>query len=236
LSLFRNHLPRFFWVWLLPTSLLYAQTSDPGRRFQEQWEQAEHFRAEALAGTDPQAAAKAVSCWEEALGTDPLRLDLYLSLADFYRDEGDFEGQYQTLAHALKRADREGRHLQWKDGLKPPGPPSRILSRALAEAVSYYSNPPDPEKMERLSRLFVTFYPSRAEGWILLAGSYRARSDWPHALKYLLVAGQKDPGSVRILRETGSLLKDMGKGREAAIYYRKADFPAVGDGPKNAEP
>jgi tetratricopeptide (TPR) repeat protein len=86
-------------------------------------------------------------------------------------------------------------------------------------------------------RLAVTYYPNYPYFYNSLAAYYSTREDWPHTLKYLLIACDKDPQESLFVFNIGNALAGMGKNKEARIYYRQVvkmnQYPELVDAAQN---
>jgi tetratricopeptide (TPR) repeat protein len=167
---------------------------------------------------------KAADYWKKAVQRSPWRLDLSFWLARLYQDLGDFEAQYQTLAETLQYADQHKGKLQWGPNRPLPEKPSKFVPAALQDYENYYfaqQSQTAAEKAFHLARLSVTFYPNNSSTYNSMAAYYWFKNDWEHALKYLILAAQKNPRNGLVLNNLGNTLAKMGKKREAKIYYQK---------------
>jgi len=174
--------------------------------------------------SDPNLRAQAETCWKRAQELDPWRLDVDFALAQHYQESGEFEKQYGLLARTLQSTDKGWRNLRWVNGQKLPKRSSRIIPEYLQNYISYYfgqDTDEGNEKAHRLIRLSVTYYPSHPRFNEALLTYYTRTKDWPHALKYLLVANQKDPRDSLVLIAIAETLANMGKKKEADIYYQR---------------
>lgn len=185
-----------------------------------------------VAQTDPPAPnpdyfnrplmSQAVTCWQKALFLCPWRLDLYFKLSRLFQDAGDFQAQYDTLANGLQYMDKNRRNLKWVDPKLLPL--SATIPPRLHEPIAFYLGQGQPEardKAHRLIRLAITFYPNDAYFYNSLAAYYSTKEDWPHTMKYLLIASGKDPRESLYVFNIGNALAGMGKKREAGIFYRQ---------------
>ena len=168
--------------------------------------------------------SQAVSCWQAALEADPWRLDVRLSLARLYGDMGDFDSQYDLLAQTLKLADKGWRDLEWLAEEKLPRRSSKLIPEAMQDYIQFCfgrKTKEGDEDARQLARLTITFYPQGAQAYRSLSTFFARRRDWPRAMKYLLIASQKAPKDSSILCAIGDTLDQMGKKREAGIFYRR---------------
>jgi tetratricopeptide (TPR) repeat protein len=173
---------------------------------------------------DRALVAQAVTCWRAAIDSRPWRLDISFDLARLYQDQGDFDAQYGILIRALQYADKNRKKLKWTGDQELPQPRSHFIPSLIQEVISFYvagGGPDNWDRVHRLCRLALTYYPNNPSAYNALAAYYSTREDWPHTMKYLLVACQKDPRDSLFLFNIGNTLARMGKGREARIYYRK---------------
>ncbi len=162
--------------------------------------------------------------WKSALLRDPWRLDVDFALARLYQDLGDFEAQYGLLAQTLQSADKGWKNLRWVEGQKLPKRSSKLIPETLRGYISYYFNLHTPEGDEaalRLARLSITYYPGRSYTYGSIATYFSRRGDWARALKYLLIASLKDPRNSQAIWGIGNILVELGKKKEAGIYYQK---------------
>ncbi len=166
--------------------------------------------------------SQAVTCWQKALFSCPWRLDLYFKLSRLFQDSGDFQAQYDTLANGLQYMDKNRRNLKWVDPKFLPL--STAIPPRLREPIAFYLGQDQAEardKAHRLIRLAITFYPDDPYFYNSLASYYSTKEDWPHTMKYLLIASGKDPRESLYLFNIGNALAGMGKKREARIFYRQ---------------
>ena len=166
--------------------------------------------------------SQAVTCWRKALFSCPWRLDLCFKLARLFQDLDDFQSQYDTLADGFQYLDKNRRSLKWVDPKFLPL--STAIPPRLEETIRFYLGQDQPEawdKAHRLIRLGVTFYPNDPYFYNSLAAYYSAKGDWPHTMKYLLIASDKNPKESLFIFNIGNALAGMGKKREARIYYRQ---------------
>lgn len=167
---------------------------------------------------------KAAAFWEKALALHPWRLDLRLELARLHWDLGDFEAQYSYLAQALKYAEKNRRKLAWEKGAELPEEASFLFARAFQDyAVGFFNRKKNvPKDMAlRLSKLYATFYPENPWPYQTMGIHYFQEGNLETALKYFLLANQKDPTNSPVLGDLAGVLEGMGKEQEARIYYRK---------------
>lgn len=167
---------------------------------------------------------KAAAFWEKALGLHPWRLDLRLELARLHWDLGDFEAQYSHLAQALKYAERNRSKLTWEREAELPEEASFLFARAFQDyAVGFFNRKKNvPKDMAlRLSKLYATFYPENPWPYQTMGIHYYQNGNLEAALKYFLLANQKDPTNSPVLGDLAGVLEAMGKRREARIYYRR---------------
>lgn len=168
--------------------------------------------------------SQAVSCWRAALEADPWRLDVRFSLAWLYADMGDFDAQYDLLAQTLQMSDKGWRNLEWLAGEKLPRRSSKLITRALQGYIAFCFDLKTKDRDEdarQMARLAITFYPHWAEAYRDLSTFFARRQDWPRAVKYLLIANQKAPKDSSILCAIGDTLDQLGKKKEAKIFYRR---------------
>jgi len=166
--------------------------------------------------------SQAVTCWRKALFSCPWRLDLCFKLSRLFQDLGDFQSQYDTLANGFQYLDKNRRNLKWVD----PDflPPSTAIPPRLRETIAFYLGQDKPEAQDnahRLIRLGITFFPQDPYFYNSLAAYYSAKEDWPHTMKYLLIASGKAPKESLFVFNIGNTLAGMGKKKEAKIYYRQ---------------
>lgn len=167
---------------------------------------------------------QAVTCWQTALEALPNRLDIAFNLARLYQDRGEFDAQYNVLARAFQYADKNQRDLKWMDGSILPKPVSVLAPPLIQDAVTHYlfeGGSANAERAHRLVRLDLTFFPNDLYAYNSLAAYYSTQGDWPRTLKYLLIASLKAPKNALILFNIGNTLDEIGKKREARIFYRK---------------
>ncbi len=167
---------------------------------------------------------QAAEYWREALRVSPGRLDVYYKLANLYQIMGDFESQYAVLVQSFQYGSRHPGKLRWLQNQNLPDLPKRFIPDSVQEYASYYLDQGEArnlEKARRLSRLTMTFFPNHPAPYNWLAAYFAQVKDWPHSLKYLLIASQKDPQNSLVLCNIGNILAELGKKREARIFYAK---------------
>jgi tetratricopeptide (TPR) repeat protein len=167
---------------------------------------------------------KAAQSWITAIRQDPARLDFYWRLARLYQDMGNFEAQYSILAEGLQYADRHPSKMRWKSGKNLPLPREEFTPYLLQGFMTHYfkqHKPESDEKVLRLARLTVTFFPNHPYAYNCMAAYFYGKQDWPRALKSLLLANVKAPRDSLVVRNIGNTLSTMGKFREAKIFYRR---------------
>ncbi len=167
---------------------------------------------------------QAAEYWKNALRVSPDRLDVYYKLSRLYQVMGDFESQYSILVQSFQYGSRHPKRLRWTQNQGLPDQPKRFLPESVQAYTSYYLDQGEPQSLEkarRLSRLTMTFYPDHPAPYNSLAAYFAQEKDWPHALKYLLIASQKDPQNSLVLCNIGNILAELGKKREARIFYEK---------------
>ena len=198
----------------------------PARPTQVVWAQTPPAQADPPAPDpayfDRPLMSQAAACWQKALFSCPWRLDLYFKLSRLFQDSGDFQSQYDTLANGLQYMDKNRRNLKWVDPKFLPL--AATIPPRLHGPIAYYLAQDQPEardKAHRLIRLAMTYYPTDPYFYNSLAAYYSTREDWPHTMKYLLIASGKDPRESLYLFNIGNILAGMGKKREAGIYYRQ---------------
>jgi tetratricopeptide (TPR) repeat protein len=159
----------------------------------------------------------------KVLQTQPDRLDLTLSLAKTDRALGWFETQYALLARALQKIDQKEANFQWSPGQELPDSPAHLLSTALLESEAFYFNqgPDQTDKASRLARLAMTYNERDPYPYNALAVCHQIQGNSQHALKYLLIALNRDPQNCLVLGNIGRLLSSLGKKREARIYFKQ---------------
>ncbi|HTC20929.1 MAG TPA: tetratricopeptide repeat protein [bacterium] len=178
-----------------------------------------------LTGAGSQETLQAYPYWRQALQSNPWRLDIDFDLARLYQSLDQFENQYNFLAQTLLFADKGWRHLQWAGNAKLPKRSSRLIPETLQVYIEHYfgqNTQEGDEKALRLARLSATFYPHRSQTYHAMATYYSRRKDWPHTLEYLLRANHVNPKDSRVLQEIGDTLVELGKKKEARIFYQKA--------------
>lgn len=162
--------------------------------------------------------------WKSALRVSPCRLDVYYKLARLYQVMGDFESQYSILVKSFQYGSRHPKSLKWTLNQGLPDQPKRFLPESVQAFTSYYLDQGEPQNLDRarrLARLTMTFYPEHPAPYNSLAAYFAQEKDWPYALKYLLIASQKDPQNSLVLCNIGNILAELGKKREARIFYEK---------------
>jgi tetratricopeptide (TPR) repeat protein len=183
-----------------------------------------YFYQKGLAAGDRRFLFQALAHWQAALQSDPWRLDVGFALARLYQDLGEFESQYGLLAQTLQSADNGWRNLRWAGGQKLPKRSSKLIPETLAGYTAYYfglhTREGDEEAL-RLARLSATFYPYRPSAYASMATYFSRQEDWPHTLKYLLIASQKDPKDSLVLCNIGDTLRKCGKKKAGRIYYQR---------------
>lgn len=173
------------------------------------------------APSDARLTAWTLQCWKAALRLSPERLDLYLRLARLYQALGDFRSQYDTLGEGLEYADKHPRRLRWDGGQRPPLFLFKRVAEDLQDSIAHYFRQGEPEKALDLAKLSITFYPAHPYAYNSIAFYYAAKQDWPRTLKYLLQAHAKARKNSLVLLNIGNLLEKLGKGRDAAVFYRR---------------
>lgn len=184
-----------------------------------------YFYAKGLAENDRRFMLRSLPYWNSALVTDPWRLDVDFDLAQLYQDLGDFEDQYDLLAKTLQSADKGWRNLRWINGQKLPKRSSKLIPGALQGYISHYFDlhtEEGDEDAHRLAKLSITFYPNLSYAYDSIANYFFRRKDLARGLKYLLIASLKNPKDSQALCGIGDILVELGKRKEARIYYRKA--------------
>jgi tetratricopeptide (TPR) repeat protein len=183
--------------------------------------------------SDPQKRGKSLdlelmlnACdfWRNALLLDPSRLDLYLGLARLYQDIDQFESQYDILADAFQYIEKKPRKLNWGTRKIPKKSRGKFIPESIQDYASYYfglQQTQDNEKVLRLAKLTMTFYPRHPSSYNSVAAYFSFKKDWLHALRYLLIASQKEPNDSVVLCNIGYVLTQLGKKKEAGIFYRK---------------
>lgn len=170
------------------------------------------------------SSAHSISDWQSALQASPERLDYYFHLARLYQKENRFDLEYQVWVDACKAADRHWRSLRWIDGEKLPHRSSRLIPEALQDSILHYfqkGNDQNDEHALRLAKLSYTFYPRHPAAYNSIAAYFALEGDWEHSLKYLLMASQQAPKDSLVLNNIGFVLAQMGKKKEARIYYQR---------------
>lgn len=173
---------------------------------------------------DRALVAQAVTCWRAAIGSRPWRLDITFDLARLYQDQDDFNAEYDVLIHGLQYADKNKKKLKWAGDQDLPRLRSHFFPPLIQEIISFYvagGGPDNWDRVHRLCRLALTYFPNDPPAYNALAAYYSTKEDWPHTMKYLLVAFQKAPRDSLYLFNIGNTLARIGKRREARIYYRK---------------
>lgn len=168
--------------------------------------------------------AQAVHYWKKAESLYPGRLDIRFRLARAYQEMDNFQAQYQTLAEALQYADQNKKKLKWINNEELPQRRSQLIPETLQNFEAYYFSRQQSscdEKAFRLAKLTITFYPNHPYAYNSMAAYYSFQKDWEHALKYLLLASQRDPRDSLVLNNIGNLLWRLEKKQEAKIYYEK---------------
>jgi tetratricopeptide (TPR) repeat protein len=167
---------------------------------------------------------KAADYWKKAIRLYPWRLDLCFWLAHLYQDMDDFEAQYQTLAESLQYADKNRKKLRWEKNAVLPERASKFIPESMQSYENYYFGQqklPSDEKAFRLAKLIITFFPNHPSAYNSMAAYFWFKNDWEHALKYLIIANQKDPRDCLVLNNIGNILVKLNQRKEAKIYYRK---------------
>ncbi len=181
-------------------------------------------------GPDPEARfdqkklGKAADYWKKAADLYPWRMDIRFWLARAYQDLGNFDAQYQTLAQALQYADKNKKKLKWNNNEDLPDRRSRFIPESMQDFEDYYfarQRAENDQMAFRLAKLTLTFYPNHPDAYNSMAAYYSYQQDWEHTLKYLLLAGQKDPQNGLVLNNIGNVLMKLDKRKDAEIYYQK---------------
>ena len=183
-----------------------------------------YFYEKGLGTADRRLILQSLSCWKSALLADPWRLDVDFALAQLYQNLGDFEAQYGLLAKTLQSADKGWRNLRWVEGQKLPKRSSRLILETLQGYIDHYfglHTEEGDEEAHRLAKLSITFYPNHFSTYNLIATYFSRQKDWARTLKYLLIASLKNPKDSQALCGIGDTLSELGKRKEAGIYYQK---------------
>jgi tetratricopeptide (TPR) repeat protein len=169
------------------------------------------------------ALLSAEKAWNQALQSQPDRLDLALELSEVERSLGRFESQYALLAQALQKNDQNPESWRWIPGEEMPGSPQSLLSNSLLESEAFYLNQGlgQSAKVSRLARLAMTFNSQDPLPYNALAVNFQFQGNAPSALKYLLLAFKRDSDNCLVLGNIGRLLESLGKKREARIYFNR---------------
>jgi len=173
---------------------------------------------------DPKLALKAVHYWRRAVQLYPWRLDIPFKLAGLYGELEDFESQNDVLGRAFLYAEKNRGRLKWENGTELPLPYHRCASRALGGFIEGYlarHRHEDDLKALRLSKLLITFFPNNPYGYNFIAAYFSTQPDWPYALKYLMLAYEREPENSLVLENIGNVFLKLGKRKEAKVFYKK---------------
>jgi tetratricopeptide (TPR) repeat protein len=177
-----------------------------------------------LTDSDKKELLQAFPYWKNVLYLNPWRLDVDFDLAQLYQALGEFENQYGFLAQTLLSADKGWRHLQWTGNAKLPKRSSRLIPEYLQAYIDHYfglHTEEGDEEAHRLAKLSITFYPNHYSTYNSIAVYFSRKKDWARTLKYLLIANLKNPKDSQALCGIGDTLAELGKKKEARIYYQK---------------
>lgn len=163
-----------------------------------------------------------IASLESILQKDPWRLDIRFQLGQLYQDRGDFELQYDLWVGTLQLVDKDSDRFLWENQGPPPESPSRSIPSHLQSSIDHYLDLKTEEataRALRLSKLGLTFFPSKASFERSRAVCYSRRGDAPAALRCLLRLLQRDPENSKTLFLVGETLENAGKKKEARFYY-----------------
>ena len=173
---------------------------------------------------DPKLAQKAVHYWRRAVQLYPWRLDLHFKLARLYGELEDFESQNEVLGRALLYAEKNRGNLKWENDAELPRTYPPFASETVGEAIEgyfYRHRREEDVKALRLSKLLITFFPNNPYGYNFIAAYFSTQPDWPYALKYLMLAYERDPKNSLVLDNIGNVFMKLGKKKEARVFYKK---------------
>ncbi len=173
---------------------------------------------------DRKTLLKGVRILKKGMELYPRRIDLRFDLARFYQILGEFESQYLILSETLQYLDKNRKNSKWTNNENLPDRPSRFIPDYMQGFETYYfeqQGMDGDEKGYRLAKLTLTYFPNHPAAYNSIAAYFSYINDWEHALKYLLLANQKDPKDSLILNNIGKALVKFDKKKEAGIYFQK---------------
>jgi tetratricopeptide (TPR) repeat protein len=172
---------------------------------------------------DPAVCQKGIDILEQAAAKFPYRLDIWFGLAYMHNQLNQFPAMLDVLTRASAYASTHPEGLQMGNKAIPE-PVNKFMPETMHQYCVQFSrsgNPDGLEKMFKVSRIMVQYFPRHSYGYDNLGGYYGSKKDWKDAKKYYETACQLAPDDPLEWMNLGTAYKDMGDKPNARKCYQK---------------